>query len=1217
MKHTVYSFLTSGSSRPLALRKVMPWSGARLLLFCLVLGLGMAVPAHATHFRYGTVTWRTVKSDPTLRTIEFKVSQSWRRSFYGNPVLGASLRIGELTFGDGGSSSIPLVVTSVDAAADYFYGEATIRHTYAAVGSYNAAYTACCRLATLSNNPSEAWYIGSVVSAGSGNSSPVSTLQPVVNLASGQALATFQMPATDPDGDPLSYALATTNDMNQYPFNNPPGLAVNSTTGVVTFNTINSPVGRLYNGVIKVSDGHTSILVDFIMKVTNVSTPPVFDYSITPPNGFVFQLAPGQPFGFQVRATDSDAGDLVSLQGIGLPPSARMTPALPAMGNPVLGAFSWTPTINNLGTNVINFVAQDVVGMQTTTSIIINVSLRPVFDVPPTPSNGSVFQSTPGTPISTTLQASTIVPDNTVRIVSAAGLPAGATFSSALPTPAARVTSTQLNWTPVLADWGLHSAVFTARDGFNEQAEHALQFIVNSPPVFVSAPSPASLKVLSGHAFNYDIVITDPDTPYGDELEVETAALPAWLALVDNGDGTGTLSGTPTVTEAGLNPVTLVAADLYHHGASYGLITQAFNINVIPCNTQLSATGTNISCNGKADGRIVLAVSGGTAPFTYAWTGPNSYTSTAASPVGLVIGTYTVTTTDANGCHETTQATLAEPALEMPQISSVPSMTVANDPGACGAVVAYATPQGTHTCRNVTTAMTAGLASGAQFPIGTTTVAYTVTDDAGNTAACSFTVTVTDTERPTIVAPAAMVASTTAGQCSATNVALGRATAGDNCAGAVVTNNAPAVFAMGATTVTWTATDVAGLTATATQVVTVVDTERPVLTLPAAIVRNAPATQCGVVVAFGPTATDNCAGAMVETSPASGSTFPVGTSTVRVTATDASGNTTTDSFSVTVNDVTAPVVATRTVTVTLMNGTALVTAAQVDNGSSDACGIASFSLNRKLFGCADLGTSSVILTATDASGNVASASAVVVVLGSIPAPAIAVTAIGNVYTGGVASNLYLGYGAQNATLTASGGVRYAWSPAMGLSNAAIANPVFTATAAGSFTYTVTATNQSGCTATKSVTLKVMDVRTGNNKVVVCHNGHEISISPNAVGAHLANHGDQLGACGTAGRSAAGSVAAAAAGSGSNELAAYPNPTAGQATVSFRTLLDAQAKLVVYNQLGQRVATLYDGAVNGGQLYSLTLTDRDWATGLYQCQLVVNGKAETLRLVIAR
>ena len=83
-----------------------------------------------------------------------------------------------------------------------------------------------------------------------------------------------------------------------------------------------------------------------------------------------------------------------------------------------------------------------------------------------------------------------------------------------------------------------------------------------------------------------------------------------------------------------------------------------------------------------------------------------------------------------------------------------------------------------------------------------------------------------------------------------------------------------------------------------------------------------------------------------------------------------------------------------------------------------------------------------------------------------------------------------------------------------------ANPVLTPTAAGSYIFTVTATNQYGCVNTASVLITVVDVRCGNknDKVIMCHKtgsssnpSVEICISPNAVANHLSK-GDNLGHC---------------------------------------------------------------------------------------------------------
>src|SRR5690606_35134783 len=105
---------------------------------------------------------------------------------------------------------------------------------------------------------------------------------------------------------------------------------------------------------------------------------------------------------------------------------------------------------------------------------------------------------------------------------------------------------------------------------------------------------------------------------------------------------------------------------------------------------------------------------------------------------------------------------------------------------------------------------TAGLPSGSEFPIGTTTNTYVVTDAAGNTATCSFTITVTDEEVPTISCPANINMNVDAGICGAV-VQFEMPEANDNSGNVTVTQTAgPAsgeVFPVGTTTVSFTATD--------------------------------------------------------------------------------------------------------------------------------------------------------------------------------------------------------------------------------------------------------------------------------------------------------------------------------------------------------------------------------------------------------------------------
>ncbi len=138
------------------------------------------------------------------------------------------------------------------------------------------------------------------------------------------------------------------------------------------------------------------------------------------------------------------------------------------------------------------------------------------------------------------------------------------------------------------------------------------------------------------------------------------------------------------------------------------------------------------------------------------------------------------------------------------------NITKSNDPNQCGAVVTYPAPTTTGTCGTVTCSP----ASGSFFPRGTTTV--TCTGSSGGN--CTFTVTVNDTQPPTITCPANVTAVTdqncVAGACQTVNFPPPVAT--DNCPGVTVVCNPPAgsCFPVGTTTVTCTATDASGNTAT-------------------------------------------------------------------------------------------------------------------------------------------------------------------------------------------------------------------------------------------------------------------------------------------------------------------------------------------------------------------------------------------------------------------
>ena len=102
--------------------------------------------------------------------------------------------------------------------------------------------------------------------------------------------------------------------------------------------------------------------------------------------------------------------------------------------------------------------------------------------------------------------------------------------------------------------------------------------------------------------------------------------------------------------------------------------------------------------------------------------------------------------------------------------------------------------------------------------------------------------------------------------------------------------------------------------------------------------------------------------------------------TVTLTAVDLAGNISTTTFDVAIEDDTAPVVSVQNVTVQLqMTGTGSLTAAQVDNGTTDNCGIDNLAISQTTFDCDDVGDQTVVFTATDLSGNTTTANFTVTV----------------------------------------------------------------------------------------------------------------------------------------------------------------------------------------------------------------------------------------------
>ncbi|GAB4252746.1 MAG: hypothetical protein Kow0027_17640 [Saprospiraceae bacterium] len=274
-------------------------------------------------------------------------------------------------------------------------------------------------------------------------------------------------------------------------------------------------------------------------------------------------------------------------------------------------------------------------------------------------------------------------------------------------------------------------------------------------------------------------------------------------------------------------------------------------------------------------------------------------------------------------------------------------------------------------------------------------VTLTVTDVNNNTATCSATVTVQDNTPPTAVCLNPTIGLDANGQASITTAdVFDAANSSDNCGNpypVFVTPNTFDCSNIGANTVTLQIIDLHGNTALCNATVTLVDNIAPTVTCKnTSVTLNSQGQASIQPIEVYDSGNDNCGNVNLQSvSPNSFDCSNVGANTVTLTVNDGHGNTATCSASVSVNDNKAPTAKCKNHSVALdANGQATITAADVNDGSSDKCGIGNMSVSPSSFGCANTGPNTVTLTVSDAQGNTATCSASVTVQDNTPPTAL-------------------------------------------------------------------------------------------------------------------------------------------------------------------------------------------------------------------------------------
>jgi large repetitive protein len=486
------------------------------------------------------------------------------------------------------------------------------------------------------------------------------------------------------------------------------------------------------------------------------------------------------------------------------------------------------------------------------------------------------------------------------------------------------------NTAPVIASHGPVTAEATSAAGaLVSYTASATSDIVDGAGVATCAPGSGSLFALGNttvycnatddagnHATQTSFVVSVVDTTapviaaHGSVTGEATGPDGAFVsytapATSDAVDGPGSATCAPvsgSKFDLGDTTVTCNASDAAGNDAE----ATTFAVHVVDTTAPVIADHTNVTAEATSAAGALVSY---TAPTTSdAVDGAGTATCAPASGSQFALGETAVTcnaSDDAGNDADSTTFSVFVVDTTAPNIAPHGDVT-AEATSAAGALVTYTAPA-TSDAVDGAGAATCSPASGSQFALGNTTVNCSATDDAGNTATpTSFVVNVVDTTVPVIAAHADVIAEATSASGALVNyTAPATSDAVDGAGTATCSPASGSQFALGETTITCNASDVAGNAATSTTFkIKVLDTTGPAVTVPANIITG-PTSAFGANVSYSAaTAYDLVDGAVspVTCTPASGSLFGFGANTVTCSATDSRGNTGSNTFTVTVGN---------------------------------------------------------------------------------------------------------------------------------------------------------------------------------------------------------------------------------------------------------------------------------------------------------------------------
>ncbi|MFK7948584.1 MAG: hypothetical protein AB8G11_13420 [Saprospiraceae bacterium] len=514
----------------------------------------------------------------------------------------------------------------------------------------------CCRNAAISTigSPGNAdTYVSALLDNTICNSSPQFLTSPTPFVCVGQS-AFYSHGVSDPEGDSLVFNLvdckrsATTsvNYIPPYSGSNPintlSGFNIDPVSGAITFTPITNQVGiaclqvEEYRNGVKIGE----VTRDMQFSILNCSNNLPTATGIDGTNLFEVTICANQSVSFDINSTDIDlpSQSLSMFWNQGISGANFITNGATAP----TGTFSWSPTINEIGTHIFTVTVADnacpLIG-QASYNYVINV-------LPPANTLNVSFNSTD-------VSCNNACDGTATANVSGGGGNYVYLWDNGQITP----TATGLCV-------GTHTVIIAENGG----CEDSFTVVINNPPILTVNHTATNVSCHGLNTGSISITASGGIPPYNYSWQ-----------------HTGANVGTVSNLYAGTYQVTVSDAN--------GCIDIKTIQITEPNNLTTNISTNNVSCNNGNDGSINLIITGGVTPYNIVW---DNGAGLSANPNNLSAGTYNVTITDANGCTITDGTIITEPTAMNSSIATVDVKCNGGNDGSASVTVTGGVPPYTY-----------------------------------------------------------------------------------------------------------------------------------------------------------------------------------------------------------------------------------------------------------------------------------------------------------------------------------------------------------------------------------------------------------------------------------------------------------------------------------------------------------------------------------------